>query len=115
MSYMWRTLHLVATGLALTGSVGRVGAKEPTAPTPPASRGGQDLVGQAIPPLRLHWLDPADEKKAKTPQVTLYRWWTDDCPYCEATLPAIETLRTKYEPRGLRVVAVYHAKPPRAV
>jgi len=30
-------------------------------------------------------------------------------------LPAIEALRVRFEPRGLRVVAVYHPKPPRDV
>jgi thiol-disulfide isomerase/thioredoxin len=63
------------------------------------------------------WLNVQEGGLAK-PQagrVTLYRWWTDECPFCAATLPAIEGLRKKYEPQGLAVVAVYHPKPPRAV
>jgi hypothetical protein len=35
--------------------------------------------------------------------------------YCQATSPAVETLRKKYADRGLKVVAVYHPKPPRSV
>ena len=45
----------------------------------------------------------------------LYRWWTSGCPFCAKTLPGIETLRTRYESKGLRVVGVFHPKPPRDV
>jgi thiol-disulfide isomerase/thioredoxin len=45
----------------------------------------------------------------------LYRWWTSGCSFCEKTLPAIETLRTRHEGDGLNVVAVFHPKPPREV
>ncbi len=47
--------------------------------------------------------------------MTLYRWWTSTCPYCEASLPAVEALDKEFGPRGLAVVAVYHPKPPRQV
>ena len=50
-----------------------------------------------------------------TPRLTLYRWWTDACPFCESSLPAMEALRLKYENEGLRVVGAYHPKPPRHV
>jgi thiol-disulfide isomerase/thioredoxin len=81
----------------------------------PAERGGQDLVGQRFrEPAFDRWLDDAADRPAK-PGVTLYRWWTDTCPYCRASLPAIETLRREYGPRGLDVVGVYHPKPARFV
>jgi thiol-disulfide isomerase/thioredoxin len=47
--------------------------------------------------------------------VTLYRWWTDGCPFCKASLPGIESLRKQYGDKGLKVVAVYHPKPAREV
>ncbi len=47
--------------------------------------------------------------------VALVRWWTDGCPYCERSLPALEALRARHAERGLIGVAVYHPKPPRAV
>lgn len=83
----------------------------------PASRGGQDLVGKPIPPLRFdRWLNTdKDIAPDLNRSVVLYRWWTDTCPYCARTLPAIEKLRTTYGPAGLKVVAVYHPKPPRNV
>ncbi len=56
-----------------------------------------------------------DRNAKERPRVTLYRWWTDGCPHCHASLPAIDALRQRYEHDGLRVVGVYHPKPPRAV
>jgi thiol-disulfide isomerase/thioredoxin len=94
------------------------GDETATIRTLPASRGGQDLVGTRLPKLALdRWIrqqEPADQKAAPA-RATLYRWWTDTCPYCRASLPAIERLRHDYGARGLRIVAAYHPKPPRDV
>ena len=67
----------------------------------PSARGGQELVGKTF-----------EEPSFGTfnAPLTLYRWWTDTCPYCEASLPAIDALREKYAHRGLKVVGVYHPK-----
>jgi len=48
-------------------------------------------------------------------RATLVRFWTDGCPFCEASLPALEELRAELGPRGLATLAVYHPKPPRSV
>jgi len=81
----------------------------------PVERGGQDLVGQRFrKPAFDRWLDDTAQRPAK-PKATLYRWWTDTCPYCRASLPAVEILRRQYGPKGLDVVGVYHPKPARAV
>lgn len=92
-------------------------AMRPVVETLPASRGGQDLISKPLPPLKFaRWLNTPDNKPLDTAgSVVLYRWWTDTCPYCVATLPAIEKLRSAYGPKGLRIVAVYHPKPPREV
>lgn len=92
---------------------------EPTAQTQPSvcalptSRGGQDLLGRPMPAMSFErWLNTPDSRPPRLEgSVVLYRWWTDTCPYCAKTLPAIEHLRKAYGPRGLKVVAVYHAKP----
>ena len=92
-------------------------ATQPGVQSLPASRGGQDLVGTAMPKLPFdRWIHP-DGKPPPDPagSVTLYRWWTDACPFCAKTLPAIEKLRRDFGPRGLKVVAVYHPKPARDV
>lgn len=75
---------------------------EPVYETIPPERGGQDLLGTKLKqPSFGNFSAP----------LTLYRWWTDTCAYCEASLPALDSLREKYEVRGLRVVGVYHPKP----
>jgi hypothetical protein len=74
---------------------------------------GAELIGRdvrALLPTRFVGADAG-----YTGQATLVRWWTDNCPFCERSLPAVEGLRTRHAPRGLRTVAIYHPKPPRAV
>ena len=44
-------------------------------------------------------------------KVVLVRWFNTGCRYCGNTLPALETLRTKYAAQGLVVVGVFHPKP----
>lgn len=83
----------------------------------PPSRDGGDLIGTRIPDLTFdRWINTPDGKALEhSKQPVLYRWWTGSCSFCEASLPAIESLREKYEGKGLRVVAVYHPKPVRDV
>ncbi len=82
-----------------------------------ASRGGQDRVGKKFPKISFdRWLVPDDQPtEPKHVKATLYRWWTDSCPYCRASLPAVEMLRRQYASNGLRIVGVYHPKPSRKV
>jgi thiol-disulfide isomerase/thioredoxin len=82
----------------------------------PESRGGKDLVGTPWPDLAFdRWVTTDGRPIRNQGSVTLYRWWTTGCPYCASSLPALESLRKKYGPAGLQVVAVYHPKPPREV
>lgn len=77
---------------------------------------GADVVGTRMPLEDLRWLNTAGGKPVETEdRVTLVRWWTDTCPYCETSLPAISALEEQYKDRGFQTVAVYHPKPPRAV
>lgn len=112
-------LGIAGAAMALRGAhqIDRSPTTRQTIQSLPASRGGQDLVGKPMPPLRFdRWLNTEkDLAPDLNRSVVLYRWWTDTCPYCARTLPAIEKLRTTYGPAGLKVVAVYHPKPPRDV
>jgi thiol-disulfide isomerase/thioredoxin len=87
------------------------------AAVPWEARDARDVVGRKMPVLSFErWINTPDGKPLDTGgKVTLYRWWTDGCEHCEKTLPAVEALRREYGPKGLRVVAVYHPKPPHAV
>ena len=40
------------------------------------------------------------------------RWWTDTCPFCSSSAPSLRELHRTYGERGLRVVGVFHPKPP---
>jgi peroxiredoxin len=44
-------------------------------------------------------------------KVVLLRWWTDGCPFCEATAPALRKLNSTFQSKGLEVIGVYHPKP----
>lgn len=91
-------------GLILAGFLGCVAL---------AARAGQDCVGAPAPPLRLqHWLNsPPLEMTSLRGKVVLVRWWTDTCPFCAATAPALRELRQKYGSRGFVVIGVFHPKP----
>lgn len=88
----------------------------PEAPTHdelPAVRGGDDRLGLAAPPFELDgWVgdDPGDIADLRG-RVVLVRFWTDTCPYCRATAPALVELDRDFAERGLVVLAIHHPKP----
>jgi len=74
------------------------------------------MLGKPLPLDGLRWLNTPDAKPpALQGKVTLVRWWTETCPFCRRSLPAIETLRKDFGKRGFQAIAVYHPKPPRPV
>jgi len=48
-------------------------------------------------------------------KVVLIRWFTEECHYCQSTLPQLEKLQARYGDRGLVVLCVFHPKPRRHV
>lgn len=65
-----------------------------------APKDGPDFDG-------LTWVDARPDLRGK---VALVRWWTNGCPLCTASTPALADLSKK-----ISVVSVYHPKPPRDV
>ena len=55
----------------------------------------------------LTWVDARPDLRGK---VALVRWWTNGCPLCAGSAPALADLSKK-----VPVVSVYHPKPPRDV
>jgi len=55
----------------------------------------------------LTWIDAKPDLKGK---VVVVRWWTNGCPFCTKSSPALNELSKK-----AAAVAVYHPKPPRDV
>jgi peroxiredoxin len=43
-------------------------------------------------------------------RVVLVRWWTDTCPFCASSAPALRRLHQQYADRGLTVIGVFHPK-----
>jgi thiol-disulfide isomerase/thioredoxin len=80
-----------------------------------AAAEGQAPVGQTAPSLGLeHWwntkqpLEPADLRG----HVVLVRWWTDTCPFCATSAPVLNELEEAYGEKGLRILGIFHPKPP---
>jgi peroxiredoxin len=75
---------------------------------------GDELIGKPAPPLALRdWLNskPLDISALRG-EVILLRWWTERCPYCAATAPALVSLERTYRSRGLEIIGIFHPKPP---
>jgi len=75
---------------------------------------GDDRLGLVAPPLQLRqWVNsPQLEMSMLRGKVVLIRWWTEGCPFCVATAPALREFDRKYASRGLRVIGIFHPKPP---
>jgi thiol-disulfide isomerase/thioredoxin len=84
----------------------------------PTPRGGADVVGRDIaalmPAAPDMWVGGkiVPLKGPDAAAVTLVRFWTEGCPYCEDSLPSLERLRGTWRDQGLETVAVFHPKPP---
>ena len=95
---------------------------EPPAPTassgadaeaPAASSGADDpMLGTPAPDWDVPFLGgPGPRLADLRGQVVLLRFWTDTCPFCRATAPALVAIDQAYRERGVTVVGMYHPKP----
>ncbi|MFQ5845943.1 MAG: TlpA family protein disulfide reductase [Planctomycetota bacterium] len=103
---------VAACGGTVPGEVGSAAAAT-FEPVVGKVRQGGELIGTGAPSLDgVRWADgedhPLSEDRGK---VVLVRWWTDTCPFCRNSAPAIRALSRKYGAR-LAVRAVYHDKVP---
>jgi len=44
-------------------------------------------------------------------QVVVVRFWTDSCPYCAKSLPALEQLSEEFSDDPVLIIGAYHSKP----
>jgi peroxiredoxin len=73
---------------------------------------GDDLIGVPAPPFQFdEWInsEPLTLEDLKG-RVVLVRWWTDTCPYCASSSPALRALHEEYADSGLTVIGVFHPK-----
>ncbi len=77
----------------------------------------RELLGRRPPALpALTWLDGRSRTLATLAgRVVVIRNFTDGCPFCVTTMPALERLWREFGSRGVEVLGVYHPKPPRPV
>jgi peroxiredoxin len=73
---------------------------------------GNDRIGVAAPAFQFDgWLNSAPlSLEDLRGRVVLVRWWTDTCPFCASSAPALRTLHDKYSGEGLTVIGVFHPK-----
>ena len=70
-----------------------------------------DDLASAMPK---HWIGPKVEVRGpNAAKATLIRFWTDRCPHCRVSLPAIAALRDEFHEQGLETIAIYHTRRPR--
>ena len=81
--------------------------------TAEAAAEGAELIGTVAPDWEgLVWLEPEPRRLADLlGKVVLLRWWTDTCPFCARSAPALVELHDRYADRGLVVVGALHPKP----
>lgn len=101
--------HLLCAALALAACGHGPGDPEP----PAVVRAGAEQVGApARDFIDVTWLDGQPHSLAELRgRVVLVRFWTDTCPYCKRTAPALQQLHTEFADRGLVVIGLYHPKP----
>lgn len=70
------------------------------------------LVGEAFGPFAddVRWLGADGAPSFGDHDLTLIRWWTNGCPHCAASVPALSELRRRYGARGFELIAMYHPK-----
>jgi thiol-disulfide isomerase/thioredoxin len=80
-----------------------------TTPTAP----GSDLVGTPAPAwITSEWTTESPLSLADLRgRVVVVRFWTNTCPYCERSMPALQKLSAKYANQPVTFVGLYHSKP----
>jgi len=75
---------------------------------------GVELLGAPPPPFAFtRWVrGPALTLAQLRGKVVLVRFWTEECHFCRATLPALETVRRRDAARGLIVIGAFHPNEP---
>jgi len=75
---------------------------------------GDELIGKPAPEWgTLEWLNSQPLKlNALADKVVLIRWWTETCPFCSRSAPALNEFHEAFKDKGLVVIGMYHPKPP---
>ena len=76
-------------------------------------REAAELIGTQPPDWETaEWLnDESVRLRDLRGKVVLVRWWTDTCPFCRRSAPALNEFHERYAAGGLVLIGMYHAKP----
>ncbi len=102
-------MTLIASILVLTALTGSAALAAVT----DQGAAGAELIGTEAPSWEgAEWLttEPLRLEDLRG-KVVLVRWWTDTCPYCSRSAPALNEFHARYAQRGLIVIGMYHPKP----
>jgi thiol-disulfide isomerase/thioredoxin len=79
----------------------------------PGAEDGAELIGTTPPEWRLSdWHGSAPlSLAALRGQVVVVRFWTSGCPFCEASMPALQQLSAEYWSAPVTFIGAFHAKP----
>ncbi|MEM6997095.1 MAG: TlpA disulfide reductase family protein [Myxococcota bacterium] len=113
-------LGLAASSLAWSCG-GRVADPDPAAAPPPATKPtpdapaaalGLERIGTPAPPWDVPFVGGAGPTLSSLRgRAVLLRFWTDTCPFCRATAPALVAIDDAFRDRNVTVVGMYHPKP----
>ena len=75
---------------------------------------GDELIGKPAPEWEtLEWMNSQPLKLDElADKVVLIRWWTETCPFCAASAPALNEFHEAFKDKGLVIIGMYHPKPP---
>ena len=75
---------------------------------------GDELIGELAPKWgALKWMNSQPLKLNELEdKVVLIRWWTETCPFCSGSAPALNEFHDIFKEKGLVVIGMYHPKPP---
>ena len=75
---------------------------------------GDELIGELAPEWgTLKWMNSQPLKLSELEdKVVLIRWWTETCPFCSRSAPALNEFHDIFKEKGLVVIGMYHPKPP---
>ena len=75
---------------------------------------GDELIGKPAPEWgTLKWMNSQPLQLSElADKVVLIRWWTETCPFCAASAPALNEFHETFKDKGLVVIGMYHPKPP---
>jgi glutathione peroxidase-family protein len=70
------------------------------------------LIGTKAPQWQVKsWVNSEPlQLKDLAGKVVLIRWFTEGCPFCSATAPALNNFYQQYHDKGLEVIGFYHHK-----